>query len=284
MNTHVGVGQLLRCLHYDLHRGLRVAVLPLMLLVLVLAVMLAGIFREVQATSNVELCQMTTGDLMFALLAGKRVPEYRAGAVPVPPFAWLLLMMLVLLPTFSHSYSDLREIGFQSLLRCGSRAIWWLSKAIWTFLVTAVSWGAIWLSCIVAAQAAGLSLSFVVSEAGCRVVGASLVVGVPLTTAIQLWVAAFAAMEALSLIQCAISTLVQPVAGYALMCAQLFVAYFVQTPLLPANACMLIRSGIFLDGGISFAGGLACSVGLSLAGIILGGLAFSRVDLLSGEE
>ena len=271
-------------MRYDIRLGLRQAMTPLLYVVLLLVWQLFGIYGDA-TTLGIAVGDMTYGDTLFALFAGKSVPEWRPGLIPMPPLGWTFLLMLCLWSTLAHADADLHAMGYQSLLRSGGRFRWWLSKTLATLVLAGVLCLAVCGVAGIISCAWGQEVSLEVTAAGFSVGGVSWSDGEVLSGDMMLpWASAVAALVALMIIQCSLSMLFRPVLAFAASSAHLVAVYYVQTPLLFANGLMLMRSDFVPGAGLPSLSVLGCAIGLAIIVNVLCYRAFARRDFLSDEE
>lgn len=224
------------------------------------------------------------GDHLVNLVEGAPAFSFDPGGTFVFPATWALVVLSALYLTLWYPARDLAGFGAHVLVAGRSRWAWWLSKCCWVVCSSLVS------------CALGLGTALVVTAAS----GGELALDAPRAlAAARDWTlrAAFdqrelvtfllgvpVALGALGLVQLALSVAWHPVIAFAASLAQLVLAAFVVTPLLPGNALMAVRSLALVEGGIAAGKGLAASLALGVLGIVFGGLAFSRIDLIDKER
>lgn len=278
-----GAPLFIRVFRADVRMGRAGKIIPFIAIVLVAAAQLISVYAS-ELLEDYDVSSLGFSDNLALIFAGKPPHEPVPGVVFIPPLGWLFIMMLLMYATLAFPSRDINGIGQQLLVREGKRAVWWLSKCLWTALtacegllvtvVTALLWtfahGQDVLAPVhaISMELAGVSVrECVVFEAS----GGLFFVGV------------VAAVVAVSLVQLALSVCAHPNVAYLSIIAFCIASAFAQSPLLPGNLTMLARWSGMVPTGVPFGAALIVAVVLGAAAVVVGALVFLKHDLLRKE-
>lgn len=224
---------------------------------------------------------LTLGNLVASALGGmgRFLPS------PSEPFelpvAWVVTLLLPAYATLGYPYRDLEGFGQKVLVASGARRHWWLSKCLWVTMCVLAYWCLFFGVAAVISTAVNGSLSLFVSADLPRVLGVDLFTSFD-TQEFALFIVAVPLISvALCLGQLCVSLVLRSVLSFAVTFAVLFVsAFYYDNPLLIGNYLMAFRShGLVVD-GFQPMWGLMLAVFVSVASLVVGGLLFSRKDIL----
>lgn len=223
---------------------------------------------------------LTFGDYLANCLFGMDPVFIAPGQFFQLPGGWMLVILLACFSTLSYPCKNLRSIGQQLIASSGGRWIWWISKCFWVAAIC----GALIVAALV------LTAAFVVATSGsCSMAvsaSAMALMGSPQTAplALEQSMAAFLlsfylSLTALCLVQLAVSTLGNPIIGFASSVTILFFSCFFAEAFLLGNHLMAARSGAFVEHGFDPMYGTALSAMVCSASIVAGLALFDRKDL-----
>lgn len=225
------------------------------------------------------------GDYLLFFTAGMRQFAPWAGERFQFPSAWAAVFLLGTYMTLWYPYRDLMGMGKQMIAVGGSRWVWWISKCVWVVCSTTLFAG---IGIAVAAGAAlvtGGAMDLRVAE-----IMPTLLNLIPAQTCDppyevlpQLALVPLA-LASLCLVQLAFSLLLKPLFSYMATVALLFLSAFYFSPWLPGEYLMVVRSAVFTKVGFGASTGVLLCAALACAACVVGGWAFSRMDVLNKEN
>lgn len=198
------------------------------------------------------------------------------------PMEWLIQQVLIAVLVGHYVVQDIESQAPQILTRVRDKGVWWLSKCLW---IAATVYAFYALEVVVA-----IALSAAFGEFGTMEEAESLVVlGFSLSTAdasqlALLFLLPLALSLALSFAQVALSMEVGPIPAFALVMAFVVASIYFGSPFLIGDSSMIMRSAFVQPEGVNTAVALVVCTGVSVASVVLGGLAFRRKDLLSKQD
>lgn len=274
----------LRLFATDIRYGLRLY-LPLLGPVVAISAFECFTSYTSATANNPEANPLGFADFIFALFAGMEQFEYVEGQQFSFPMAWLTLLLAIAYSTLTYPVHDLDGMGARLIAVTGNRWVWWLSKCLWTI---AGSVGMCLISlgvCSAATCMVGGFFSFDPTPEINRMlnmygVGSTSVDGSLLGFVLLLP----CAMSALLILQLTVSLLLNPAAGFLTTTALLLASAYYTSSLLLGNYLMTARLNIALTNGLLPANGVVLSLSLLLICILVGGLIFTRRDIMGRKE
>lgn len=273
-----------RLLGLDAREGFR-AIRSWLIAAVVISIVFAGSFvLSLSSHSAVGNVPITLGNLAVNLLAG--MLNFLPGPTEIFrfPVSWAITLLLLAYLTLGYPYRDLMGFGQKVLCSGGSRWKWWLSKCAWVILTVLAFWGIVAGTTALISCALGGGLDLSVSEQLPQIFlwdisisyerqgFALFLAGIPLATA------------ALCLFQLFLSLVLRPTISYLVTVSILFLsAFYYQSPLLIGNYLMALRTPGVVGQGFPPAQGILISLVGAAVSIVLGGLWFSRMDILEKE-
>ncbi len=244
--------------------------------------------------------RLTFGEGLLCMFRGM-MPYSPASGRPFQfPMAWFALFVSALYVTADYPFRDLGGMGSHMIVACGSRWAWWLAKCGWVVAcalaclaipavicaVATLASGGDWSVAVRPDIAASLRAGDVASQDGGAAFGeVGADVASQATVGIAPAVAALAvSLAAIAIAQLVVSLLVNPVIGLAVSVSVLLLSAFFRYWWLPGNYLMLARTNALMRGGFDPMAGMVLSALLIAALVIVGGLAFSRMDILGRER
>lgn len=206
---------------------------------------------------------MSFSSCFTALFYG--IPKYVAGGQRefALPITWLLYHLYALFMVCSYPNNDLKGYGRAVLLSSGSRLGWWLSKCLWTASNEMMFW-AVTLLLLMAATA-----------------GDSATASGPASIGVSALFLPLAVLISLSLLQMALSLLINPTISFFLSVVYLVITAYWDSPLLIGNYDMMAR---VLDGNASVPFGFALAASISVTAIVAGFLIWRKKDILQQKQ
>ncbi|RGI67864.1 hypothetical protein DXD94_04710 [Collinsella sp. TM10-22] len=218
----------------------------------------------------------------FALVfAGSTPFEFRPGAMFVPPLGWLFLTLLILYTTLDYSVESLRGFGLQTLVRCRTRWLWWVSRFVLVTVVTTISLLVVVCSVVLWSLATGASFSTVIHSESLQLVSlgkdfltSSEADGLPFFAGL------FLAFESLAFMQLAVGFAFGPSVAFVTLVSYLICSAYTSHCALLGNALMLLRWDGMVKGGVSVASSALVSLAIMAACLLMGGFWFWRADFI----
>lgn len=175
------------------------------------------------------------------------------------PVTWLLYHLYALFMVCSYPNNDLEGYGKSVLLSSGSRFGWWLSKCLWTVISEVAFWAVTLLLLLFA--------------------GAPATASPPI--GIGTLLLPLAVLISLSLLQMALSFLINPTISFFFSVVLLVITAYCDSPLLIGNYDMMAR---VLDGNASVPLGFALAAILSITAVVAGFLLWRKKDILQQKQ
>ena len=240
---------------------------------------------EVSLAKELVRCgPFSSGDYLAYLLAGKG-PWLASDSEPFKfPAAWMVLFSLFLYMTLWYPLGDLRGMGTQVLVAGQSRWLWWLSKCLWVatwsivFIVLLAVVAAVWAVLTggdISWVPAGRIEAILSQEPSLRPESVGSV--------LPFFFCTLAVGAGLSMFQLALSLFVRPLLSFAACFSLHFVSICQCSPCLLGNYLIAMRSSALMVSGMSAVAGIALGLAVSALSALVGGIRFSRIDLLDKE-
>lgn len=274
----------IRCLRCDLQLGLGRNWKHLVLLgIFVLVNCMVFCYRPFDFRPNEPL---NLSDYLFYIYGGmgKYAPS------PDEPFLfpglWMFLHAYLLYLCLRYPREEMYDVGQQICIRSGSRVRYWLSKCTMLFVENLCYYGMIIEITAVWTLATGGSLTEEPKGLWMEVFGRFLV-GTDGEIIVELWryLLPFVMMLFLSVFQLVLSLVIGHVRSYFILLGILLASAYFYIPFLPGNTGMLYRSGeVSMFENMSGKMMLAGTLVQWILSCIIGGVLFSRMDLLKKEE
>ncbi len=242
-------------------------------------------FFEYRALLKALQLRGTVLDFLFYIFKGQAYlrPADLAGMLPL---SWLLTMGSCLFLNLDYVWGDLSLTGQQILVRCGSRRRWFLSKCLWSGASTCLYLLLILFSGSLLVLLTGGSLSLSPTPALLERMlmvpdGLSLSTGKSLILTLLL---PLLSLASLNLLQMTLCLFTKSAVSFLMTLGLLFLSVYFQSPLLPGNSAMVIRSQLVTARGIGVLSGLLFPCILILLCVLLGTWRFGHMDILPSEE
>lgn len=202
------------------------------------------------------------------------------------PIAWLLVMGTCLYLNLDYFLMDLSLTGQQIIIRCGSRAKWFLSKCVWNILSTALYFALIWLAALTFGWCFGSTASLNPTPAILQnVFGLSSSLEISMWQALMVGVLLpFLTLSALNLLQMSLCTIVKPIVSFLLCAGILILSVYVPNDFVLGNGAMAIRSEIVANNGNSPVACLVIGCGTIVVCAAVGTWRFIHMDILPSDE
>lgn len=235
---------------------------------------------------SIEAAQYTYGDYLLRIFGGMR--EY----VPAPgepfeiPYLWLINHIGILYFTLHYMHDDLEGVGWQMILRSGSRTGWWLSKCVWNAAVVVVlyliAWGTVFLLAGLNHAVWSFEISTFMAEimapGPCQFISASWQVTFEIT------ILPLLATLAVSQVQMLLCLIVRPAVSYVISVVLFLSSAYKLSPFLIGNYAMALRSDKIISNGVSGMAGIGIYLFLILASVVLGNVLFQKYNILNEED
>lgn len=230
---------------------------------------------------------VTTADYFFAMVGGCGQMEALDGAPSFfsIPTSWAVFVLWLLFVSLYYPFAELRGIGKQLMVLSGSRWNWWFSKCVWVSVNTIVNFLLAFLASTMCAILLGAKFSMQANY----YVASELQMQMQHLTSSTTWDMGTAflflcfALIAFALVQLALSVVIRPIFSYLAISAYLFAGIYIQSPWFLGNYLMAARYHLFIDTGVSVGQGFLILIWLIALCVLLGGICFSRMDILGGK-
>ena len=230
---------------------------------------------------------VTTADYFFAMVGGCGQMEALDGAPSFfsIPTSWSVFVLWLLFVSLYYPFAELRGIGKQLMVLSGSRWNWWFSKCVWVSINTIINF----LLAFLASTACALLLGAKFSMQANYYVASELQMHMQHLTSSTTWDMGTSflflcfALIAFALVQLALSVVIRPIFSYLAISAYLFAGIYIQSPWFLGNYLMAARYRLFIDTGVSVGQGFLILIWLLALCVLLGGICFSRMDILGGK-
>lgn len=225
-------------------------------------------------TDKIGIGKFSYSDYMFWMFRGMEYNQYSANVFLIPNGFWLALNLYLSVFIGMYPIEDLRAIGKQKIMQIGKRQTWWIGKCIWcvccVLLYYAVILGVIGIFTLLAGQ--GLELH---EEVGIKIMSGWS--GEYHTQTIYVYMLVMIAFSVVvSLIQNAISVILNVICGELFVAMLLIFAVYASNGFSPANYTMLIRLyEMRIDVWLT----LFVLAGIALITIILSSILIKRKEL-----
>lgn len=223
------------------------------------------------------------------------------------PMAWFCLLVSISFAIADYPSRDIGGVGSTVVVSCASRWAWWLGKCFWVastvivcvgitvvmgFVWSAISSGELSL-CVRPGVASVLDAGYNYERLeAARLIsdGSALQVAqAPASISVtQALLGLAVCLAGIALVQNAVALVVHPVLGMVVTISILFVSSYFFEPWLPGEYVLLARTSVLLDSG-NYVGfdptwGIAIGLLLGAVGVVVGGIAFARKDILGRKD
>lgn len=199
-------------------------------------------------------------------------------------FPWLLAFAALFAMTLDYPRHDLRGPGYHTLVATGNRWPWWIAKCLWVCLVIAAFWTCFLLGVAVPAIYCGADPSLLLTQDGVQLLTTQLSPYQIEMTIVPLLLLTIPICSSFGLIQLLISIHIDRIAAYTFCLSVVFASALFSHPLLLGNFLISGRSVGAFFGGFPLNEGLALSIGISSAVVLVGGALFSRKTIFGGAS
>lgn len=201
------------------------------------------------------------------------------------PVAWLGLVMVALFLVLWYPYRDLMGPGQRLLVLGGSRWAWWGAKVVWVIACATVFWLVLAAGALGLCLATGGEVSTVIDQAPgvAANLEPSMLSPVPGNGAVFI-AGTLVALIALALLQLTVSLVASPVAGFGVSVSLLVCAVFFNAPWFVPVYLMGARCDPVIIDGLNPLVGIGVSLAVGAVSILVGGLRFSTMNILSKER
>ena len=267
-----------KCVRYDLRVGLKGNILKYLLALFVFAFAAVMFFQSARMAGG----SGSALDCLIYFYRGMQV-YIPTGENPFPiPVVWLMLQLVVSFLILSYPTQDLESYGMQFLVRTRKRGVWWISKSIWNILSVALFYLiGIFVAFIFSILLGDGSFAFH-QEITLFVSEFSSSAGYAQTLAVVL-ILPFLTSAAMAAFQMMLNFVLRPVYGYMIVTAIFLASAYYNTPFLPGNYSMLLRSEIALAGGVDTLYAVLADVAVLCASFFIGLIYFRRYDILQKD-
>lgn len=271
----------------DVRQGL-VSVLPTLGMALLLFASIDGllVFRYIElAEMGKEVTAPSLGDCLVAIVAGSRPPEVASLDRVRLPVGWIAVVALGLYLTLTYPRASLSGFGSQLLVAGQSRRGWWLAKCVWVLLCDAsLALIALAVAAVVCAAAGG-EFSLSLQPGLPSLLGlSSREFLVTFGSAVPYLAQAVLALFAVSMAQLALTLFLGPTMSYLTLVVLLVASTLWSGLPFVGDLLMWSRSEAAVPGGIGVVTGCAAACLIGAASMIVGGVRFSRMDIVDKEQ
>lgn len=275
MRLKIPLPSWLRCFVYDVRASRRDRVAGVIFPGMLIALSCVLAYSDA-AQRGIEPADLTLGDCLLIVFAGKGKPEWRPGIVLTPPVEWVLLFMVACYFWSCYPYRDLHTFGYRSYIGAGGRSKWWCSKFGWLLFSVSLFWAAALSICALIGAINSSSLSYSVTPEGAALAGGTLIAIEP--SVLPALTVAIMSSFSIAAVQHVLSLLLRPVVGFGVSAVLLVLSYFIYDPVMPANGMMLLRSDVLFERGLSGCMVALCATLALFLSFFVGAWVFRRID------
>lgn len=272
------------CVLHDIRTGLRASAARLVV-VGVVSALLCGYLLLLVGPHGHAGQPLTWGDFIYAQLGGGPESSLIEAKDWTVPITWLFVCALCFYVSLAYPLRDLGNVGKQMIVASGSRWAWWLSKCVYVVGASCVAYGVLLAVALMFSLCCGGGFSLEVSRAVATalniVPGALRENRVSLLSPVVLMPLVWAA---LALLQLAVSLASGQVIGFGCVAVLLVASAYRIDGALLGNGLMVSRNMLIATSGIWPDVCAFVSLFVIVASVVVGGFAFSRMDILGGER
>lgn len=272
------------CALHDIRTGLRASTARLVV-VGVVSALLCGYLLLLVGPQGHAGQPLTWGDFIYAQLGGGPESSLIEAKDWTVPITWLFVCALCFYVSLAYPLRDLGNVGKQMIVASGSRWAWWLSKCVYVVVASCVAYGVLLAVALVFSLCCGGGFSLEVSRAVAKAVNIvpdvlrentiSLLVPVALMSLV--W-------AAVALLQLAVSLAAGQVIGFGCVLVLLVASAYKIDGALLGSCLMVSRNMLISTSGVWPDVCMFVTLLVIVSSVVLGGLAFSRMDILGGER
>lgn len=280
--------KLTKLIAYDIQQGIIRNLVKLLPVVIILV--LEFVLYTQNAVTGIsegflpESATPTTGNYLSVIFCG--IPEYvpsNRDVFPVP-FLWLLFFIYLHYSMSAYPKSDIYGFGQQVILKAGNRCYWWLSKLAFVFAWVTVYFCATVIICLVFGQFNGGATIEPNEILGSNDVYFEFTRLTSTQLILNLILMPFFISLSLAFAQLVLSFVFSPIISLLSISVVYIASAYFMSPFLPGEYAMLKRSNFSVQNGVSTDFGMVLSVVISVVSIVLGFVAFNKMDILSSKK
>lgn len=272
-----------RMIAVDIKEGMREMRWWLAAAVLLFAVQSASLFLSASAQGLP--ATFSLGEHLFSYLEGMLPFTGGADNTFHLPIAWTVLTLYGTYLTLWYPANSLAGFGRQLLVAAKSRWAWWLSKCLWVLLACLAYCGVGFAVACVATGVTGGSFEITAPDNLVKLYGWDQQVRYNPGAAAAFLLFVPLSLASICTVQLVASIFVSPALAFALTISQLFfAAFFHLVPILPGNYLMAARNLALFPDGYDPVLGIVLSLAIIDICVLVGGSAFSRLDILTKEH
>lgn len=273
-----------RYLLFDVREGLRATAVSLAALALVAAAVV-GAFWLKAASYGTDWMSFTLGDNLVGVLAGMKLLDLSAlNSRFVLPVSWVLVVLLIAAVPLGYPYRNIMGFGRSVLVAGGSRLSWWLSKCVWVVLCVCFAYAVVVVVAAAMTMCAGGELTFDADAFALGVLDIDVRELRELPRSVLPFLAVVpVAASSLCVLQLALSLAIRPVMSFAATIALVVASIFFPLPVLAGNYLMAARAACLFSNGSDVGLGVALCLAVAACAIVVGGIAFCRMDIIDKE-
>lgn len=226
----------------------------------------------------------TFGDCFAALFGGSLDSTLNDGERVSLPMSWVAVMATALYVPLSYPYSNLMGFGKQLLVQSQSRWQWWISKCLWVALCAAAVVLTALLAAFLLSFAAGGEPKLGVQRGLPGLLGLNGRAFLTEMKSVAPFVAQVGAcLLAMCLAQLTLSLVLRPLPAFIFVMGSTSLSLFYSGFPFVGELCMWARSSLAVPTGVNPLAAILVSFALAVASVVLGGLYFSKMDILDKE-
>lgn len=226
----------------------------------------------------------TFGDCFAALYGGALNSALNDNERISLPMSWVAVMAVVLYAPLSYPYSNLMGFGKQLIVQGNSRWQWWVAKCLWVALCTGAMALIALLSAFLVSSLAGGELTLRVQDNLPGLLGLNGRAFLEETAPIGSFVVQVEmCLLSLCLAQLALSLVLRPLPAFVLVIGMVSLSIFYSGFPFVGELCMWARTSLAVPVSVNPLVGIGTSAVLAAASVALGGLYFSKMDILDKE-
>ncbi len=270
-------------LRYDIQTGTFLAWKEFLFLIFVTLLIILTIYNNIHSKAILLGKEISWIDYLSGFFMGMK--EYTADErnlsfnIPIP---WLIIQIGYYLIIASYPRMDLKERGYQFIIRSGGKKIWWYSKCIWVCIHTIIYYVIVYATTLVAAIVTGDLHLWNTKD----VWGLGVYILTPGQLVLVLFIMPIIIAIALGILEMFLSFICNPLIALIVMLTICVASAYWYSPFLPGNYIMLIRNRwLFPQYHIRMICGIIYSVIIGTVSAVIGYYYFYRQDIYEkGEE
>lgn len=272
----------LKVLKHDLTIGISANISKYIIAIIYLSILCIKFFSNISA-QNV-MTDGNTIDCIIYIFKGIKVYIPENGEPFAIPFDWLIIQSLISLLVIQYPTQDLYTYGMQILIRTRNRCSWWLSKCIWNIASVFIFYMLSFVLALVFSAMFG-NVSMTPNNQVNNLINLINLenIQINLYFYITVLILPFLTSVAVSLLQMALSFLINPIISFLVIMSLMAASAFCHSIFLFGNYSMLLRNEVFYINGFDNRLIIIVNIILIAVSIFVGLIYFVKIDILKKD-